>query len=262
MRACILAAGIGQRLRPLTDDRPKALVEIDGRTFLDRLIAQLVAVGVRDLVIATGWRSEAIARAVEGAPIEVTLCFNEAFDHTQNSVSLHACRHALLAGGAVDTLKLDGDVIIDVEVLRRLIDARRDDRAPIVAAIDERSTTTAQPLGAEEMKVELVGERAWGSATARSISRFGKGLDPRRCAGESIGVELLGAEGIGEILARIDREICAGERDLYYEDVYDRWIMEGGTARGVRVGDLPWTEVDTLEDLSRAGRIAAQTRLA
>ncbi|MFI5302673.1 MAG: NTP transferase domain-containing protein, partial [Polyangiales bacterium] len=126
MRACILAAGVGQRLRPLTDDRPKALVEIAGKSFLDRLIAQLVAVGVRELVIATGWRAEAVARAVEGAPIAVTTCLNEAFDRTQNSVSFLACRDALLAGGAVDTLKLDGDIVIDVDVLRRLIAARAD----------------------------------------------------------------------------------------------------------------------------------------
>ncbi len=51
MRAMILAAGLGTRLRPLTDNRPKALVEIAGRTLLEITLARLRAVGVREVII-------------------------------------------------------------------------------------------------------------------------------------------------------------------------------------------------------------------
>lgn len=51
MRAMILAAGLGTRLRPLTDDRPKALVEINGRTLLEITLARLSSFGIREVIV-------------------------------------------------------------------------------------------------------------------------------------------------------------------------------------------------------------------
>src|SRR5207244_3360277 len=51
MKAMILAAGLGTRLRPLTDSRPKALAEINGRTLLEITIGRLREFGIRDVIV-------------------------------------------------------------------------------------------------------------------------------------------------------------------------------------------------------------------
>ena len=53
MRAMVLAAGLGTRLRPLTGDRPKALVELSGRTLLEIALARLREFGIHDVIVNT-----------------------------------------------------------------------------------------------------------------------------------------------------------------------------------------------------------------
>ena len=68
--AVLLVAGIGSRLRPLTDDRPKALVDIGGETILGRAVRLLGEHGVERLVLATGYREDAVRgkRSTPGSP--------------------------------------------------------------------------------------------------------------------------------------------------------------------------------------------------
>ncbi|HIC76841.1 MAG TPA: phosphocholine cytidylyltransferase family protein [Candidatus Dadabacteria bacterium] len=62
MRALILAAGEGSRLRPLTENKPKALVELCNKSLLERQVATLKIAGISDIAIATGYRGEQIQK--------------------------------------------------------------------------------------------------------------------------------------------------------------------------------------------------------
>ena len=61
MKAMVLAAGLGTRLRPLTDDRPKALVEVAGRTLLETTLTRLRDFGIRDVIVNAHHLAEKIA---------------------------------------------------------------------------------------------------------------------------------------------------------------------------------------------------------
>jgi choline kinase len=224
----------------LTDDRPKCLLDVGGETILARAVRLLISAGVRELVIATGYRQEDVRAALSECSAAVTFCHNADFASTQNAVSLHYCARAV-AGRAF--FKLDGDVLFDRTVLQRL----GADKAPLSVAVERRND-----LGEEEMKVVAEGDE---------IRAFGKQLDPRGSAGESIGIEKLeGDAGVG-LFRALERAIAAGRTDLYYEDIYSELIAAGMSAHAVDVTDLPWIEVDTADDLARARRWAEEGRL-
>jgi len=235
--AVILVAGVGSRLRPITDTRPKALAPVGDETILGRAVRLLLDFGISRLILATGYREDAVRDALAGLSREVIFCPNPRYESTQNSVSLALCRDAV---DGRSFFKLDGDVVFDPELLTR-IDAPR---AELSAGVD-----SSRKLDAEAMKVVVDGSR---------ILRFGKGVPLAASHGESIGIERLASSACGKLFDALDERIDAGETGLYYEDVYSQMIERSELVAEVAdVSGLRWTEVDTFEDLDAARRLFA-----
>src|ERR1017187_3811300 len=104
--AVLLVAGIGSRLRPLTDGVPKALASLGSESILQRLIRQLRECGIVRFVLATGYREEAVREAVSPLGVATEYCRNSEYANTQNSVSLACCASAIRDEPII---KLDGD---------------------------------------------------------------------------------------------------------------------------------------------------------
>lgn len=233
--AVILVAGIGSRLRPITDTRPKALAPVGDETILGRAVRLLRDFGISRLVLATGYREDAVRASVANLECEVVFCPNPRFDSTQNSVSLALCREAV---GGRSFFKLDGDVVFDPELLTRIAAPS----AELSVGVDSR-----RKLDAEAMKVVVEG---------KFIRRFGKDVSLEDSHGESIGIERISASASGKLFDALDERIAAGVTDLYYEDVYSQMISRGEMVAEVAdVSGLRWTEVDTFEDLETARRM-------
>ncbi len=231
--AVLLVAGVGSRLRPLTDHLPKALVPIGDVSILARAITALQSVGVRRFVLATGFEAEKVMSLCASLGVDAVACPNPVFDSTQNAVSLAYCAEQL-RGRAF--FKLDGDVVFEPEVLTRLLASD----APLAVAVDR-----SRALDEEAMKV-----RADQHGT---ITVFGKGIPCAESAGESIGIERLDASASITLFAALEEMQKQGRTERYYEDVYSDCLALGSlTAQVVEVGDLAWTEIDNYDDLAVA----------
>src|SRR5437763_1971444 len=157
--AIILAAGVGARLRPLTDDRPKCLVSLGEETILSRAVRMLREAGIARLIVSTGYLEDRIRAALRDAPMQVTVVSNPDYATTQNVVSLARALEAVSPGERF--VKLDGDVVFSADIIRAL-SSRTADGA---VAVDRSG-----PLGAEEMKVQVDDTAVPGPR----IVRFGK----------------------------------------------------------------------------------------
>jgi choline kinase len=228
--AILLCAGVGSRLRPFTDDRPKCLVPIAGTTMLELSLSALArSKVVSRVVIVTGYRAEMVRAVAERSELPVRFAHSDEYASTQNVVSLAAGLREREPGER--WMKLDGDLIVDPAIVRELAGA------PARVAVD-----TSVRVGAEEMKVLVDRGR---------ITAFGKGLAPKRCAGESIGVEAFSDAGAERVAAAIHTAVERGRTQLYYEDVYND-VLASVAFEPLAVDGSSWIEVDDLEDLARA----------
>lgn len=126
MRAMVLAAGLGTRLRPLTDDRPKALVEVGGRPLIAYNLELLARFGVTDVVINLHYHGDALRLALgDGASFGLRIRYSPEDPLLDTGGGL---RHAerFLAGD--DFLVMNSDTIVDL-ALDRVIARHRKARA-------------------------------------------------------------------------------------------------------------------------------------
>lgn len=124
MLAIILAAGQGTRLRPLTDDKPKCLVELAGRPLLDHQIEVLRDCGVNDIHVVAGYRAEQLDRT------DFTRHINERYAETNMVNSLFAAESVMT--GQCDLIISYGDIVYE----HRMLAALQEVRSPIGLAVD------------------------------------------------------------------------------------------------------------------------------
>lgn len=110
MNAIILAAGMGTRLRPLTNDRPKCLVAVNGVPMVERQIQFLKEKGIDDITLISGYKAEALEYLKEKYGVDIV--FNDRYYTCNNINSLYIVRDRFH-----DTYVLEGDVYMDKNVL-------------------------------------------------------------------------------------------------------------------------------------------------
>ena len=229
MRAIILAAGSGTRLSPLTNSCPKCLVNVGKRPLIDVQMDALRAVGVNDFVLVVGYEAEQI-RSHCGP--DVRYIDNVEYLTTNSIYSFFLARGELNA----DLFLINCDVIFDGALLRRMLDSGY----PNVVAVDSRV-----PMVADEMNVRI--------DRSGRVSEISKQVAPERADALSIQLVKFDAAGARTVGAEVERLVDDGRRDAFPTTAYSS-LIAGGSLFAVEGGDLPWAEIDSIEDYENAVR--------
>jgi choline kinase len=97
IRAVVLAAGCGSRVRSITPERPKCLMDLGGRPIIAWILEALEQAGIKEVVIVTGFRAACLRRTLgRGGPLKISYVHNPKW-RLPNGLSLYAARHAVPA---------------------------------------------------------------------------------------------------------------------------------------------------------------------
>ncbi|CAI49067.1 sugar nucleotidyltransferase domain protein [Natronomonas pharaonis DSM 2160] len=234
-----LAAGQGTRLRPLTDDRPKPLVELGGQSLLEQNVETLKEAGVRDHVVVTGYEGDQIVdRGFETV-------HNDVYDETEMIYSLFCAAEAFPDSGEGDLLISYGDIVYERDVVEALLDCS----APLCVAVDRQW----RKLWEERFEDPLSDAETLDIDDKGRIHEIGETPE---------GYDTIDAQYVGLLKVRndhIDRFVDAYTELDAQTDGYvsidttaflQQLIDDGWHLQAVSI-DRGWLEVDTLEDLER-----------
>lgn len=248
MRCLLLAAGASRRLRAVTRGRSKCLLPFGGKPLLQRTIEAVVASGISDIGVVTGYRSSDIRSFLASAFPELSITFfhNPSYATTNNLYSLFQARSFLLEtnsrphhGRGRGLLLLDSDILFGRSLVKFLLAHRSANRVAV---------RVSGPHDSEEIKVTI-------NRHGR-ILRIGKDIPLDQSFGESIGVEILSIPALRNLVTALERRLASGSgRTEFYEAAFQD-VIDGGTVlKAVDVSAYPVAEIDTPGDLLYAQRV-------
>jgi choline kinase len=239
MKAIILSAGQGSRLGHLVDDRPKCLIEFNGRTLLDRQLDTLEACGVGEAIVVTGFHDELVDAAIarrNGGPAVRTI-FNPFYKVADNTGSLFMARDEL----AGDCLVWNGDTLVSRALMAKVV---ANDRAGICVTIDRKPSydeDDMKVIAAENGRLRAIGKRITEGVNAESI-----GLLAFRSGG---------AERFREAIERAMRT-PEGTTIWYLRVIHQ--LAQNGEVWTLDIRGEEWGEVDFPEDVEAARALTAR----
>ena len=233
MKAVILAAGVGKRLWQITQQRPKCLIEIGGQTLLYRYLTSLRSAGIHRADIVVGYKQEMIRAAVaaNACGMHVNFLVNEQF-HRGSISSLWIARAAL----DDDAIVMDADVLFHQEILRRLVQSPYEN----ALLMDE----TVKQTG-EECMVVVEGGRVIALTKAMPLHYD--------YAGEGVGFLKIRHADAPHVVASLKTHVDREAWQMDYEDALVEFFRDVKVGHE-KIGGLPWTEIDFMEDVTKAER--------
>jgi choline kinase len=221
MKAIIMAAGIGSRLKKELGNQPKCCTPVGGEILIERMLRLLTEKGVGDIALVIGrLRGKTNAR----------FYINPFFNVTNSIASLWFAREEL--DGQDDVVILNGDLFFEPALLDTVLAARDD----VVMFADPRRVQEADYRFGYDHGL---------------LRRYGKNLTPADSNGEYVGVAKLRRNCVGFFRAGLEVLVAAQQHSLWWEDVLYNQCATQRPIHVCEITDSFWAEVDYIEDFER-----------
>lgn len=245
MQAIILAAGMGKRLKELTSNATKCMVEVNGVTMIERMLSQLEQLKLNRIVVVVGYEGEKLMKYIDTLKIHTPIVYvnNEIYYKTNNIYSLFMAKDYLVED---DTLLLESDLIFEDAVLKRLLDNPYPSLA-LVAKFESWMDGTVVTLDEEDNIKNFLGKKDF---VFEDIPKYYKTVNIYKFSKSFSNSHYV------PFLEAYSKALGNNE---YYEQVLKViTLLDKPEIKAERLGHEAWYEIDDVQDLNIAESIFAK----
>lgn len=235
----ILAAGVGSRLRPLTDDVPKTMVKVNGEAIIERLLKQIDAIDsvTTNIKIASGYKSQILKDFVNSLELKTNIEFieNKDYNTTNNMYSLYLALSAINEKN--DLVIINADCFYDKEIVEEIVKSSGN-----YIAIDKGI------FNEESMKIK--------ANDSNRVIGMSKTLEDNEYTFVSIDIYAFDSRNRDKIFQIASEIINSGELNSWTEVAID--LLSKDESSNLKYLDMTgkkWMEIDNHDDLRKAEEI-------
>lgn len=235
MKAIILAAGMGTRLKPLTDKIPKALIEIAGKTLLERSLDSLNENGIKKVIIVIGFYGEVIKKRFGNKykNIKITYIENKEYEKTGSMYSFSQTKGLI----DEDVILLESDLLYDPSAIKTVLDSNFKDLILVANILNSNDDVYICTNDKQE------------------ITNLGKDIpdeDKKQATGALVGISKFSKEFLEKLFERAEQHYKENKLNYHYEKSILETSKLGHPINVEIQRELCWIEIDNENDLKRA----------
>ncbi|QNM14774.1 aminotransferase class I/II-fold pyridoxal phosphate-dependent enzyme [Fusobacterium hominis] len=245
MKAIILAAGMGSRLKELTQDNTKCMVKVNGVSLIDRALKQLEKLNIDETILVVGYKKECLKEYIQTLNIKMKISFidNDIYNKTNNIYSLYLTKEQMLNN---DIILLESDLIFDEKILQNLIDSKD----PNIAVVDKYELWmdgTCVKINETNDIIEIISSKKFN---------FNKTDDLYK----TVNIYKFSKEFNKKYISFLEAYMESKGKNEYYESVLETLVnVLPNCLKGLVLSSEKWYEIDDKQDLDIAESIFANT---
>jgi len=229
MKAVILAAGQGTRMAEITKDKPKPLIEINGKTILKRQLEILFKNNFEKIIIVVGYKAEKIKAEIKNKK-NIEIIENIEYKTTDNIYSLYLAKENLKGE---EFILLNGDTVFDEEIIKKIVTTKNQNITPV----------DSKHYDLEELKIK--------EKNGFVVKILPKSTPKSESDGSTIGIFKFSSEGSNTLFNEIERLTKEGVKNKWFEYALNN-VLKNIKMYKMDIRGLKWIEIDTVEDVEKS----------